>query len=113
MKYLDMSVNGYALTESFEGLRLAAYLDPAGIWTIGYGHTGRGISQGLVITEEQAVSLLKLDIDSAVSAVNHFVKVPLNQNQFDALVDFTFNLGAGALAHSSLLRECRRLCCCR
>lgn len=104
MNNFTYSNNGLKLTESFEGLRLRAYQDQGGVWTIGYGHTGRDVYPGQFITQEQAENLLSLDIHLAVAAVNHLVKVPLNQNQFDALVDFTFNLGPGALTGSRLLR---------
>jgi lysozyme len=104
MNSMNVSQNGLKLTESFEGLRLTAYEDIGGVLTIGYGHTGRDVYQGQVITQEQAEGLLALDTHMAVAAVNRLVTVPLNQNQFDALVDFAFNLGAGALAESRLLR---------
>ena len=96
-----------ALTEAFEGLRLTAYPDPASggdPWTIGYGHTGRDVVPGLVITAQQADALLVADIAAAIGAVRTQVKAPLTQHQFDALVDFTFNVGAGNLQKSSLLR---------
>ncbi|MFZ0312971.1 MAG: lysozyme [Candidatus Korobacteraceae bacterium] len=102
---LSYSSTGLALTEEFEGLRLTAYQDSVGVWTIGYGHTGSDVQPGLTITQEQAGALLLQDVAGAVAAVNRLVTVPLTQNQFDALVDFTFNLGQGNLASSTLLRE--------
>jgi lysozyme len=93
------------LTEQFEGLRLTAYQDSVGVWTIGYGHTGSDVRPGLTITQEQAGALLQQDVAGAVAAVNRLVTVTLTQNQFDALVDFTFNEGQGNLASSTLLRE--------
>ncbi len=102
---LSYSDQGLALTEQFEGLRLTAYQDSVGKWTIGYGHTGADVTPGLTITQEQASALLLQDVASAVAAVNRLVTVPLTQNQFDALVDFTFNAGQGNLASSTLLRE--------
>ena len=102
---LSYSDQGLALTEQFEGLQLTAYQDPVGVWTIGYGHTGNDVQPGLTITQEQASALLLQDVASAVAAVNRLVTVPLTQNQFDALVDFTFNVGQGNLASSTLLRE--------
>jgi len=93
------------LTEQFEGLRLTAYQDSVGVWTIGYGHTGSDVRPGLTITQEQASALLQQDVAGAVAAVNRLVTVTLTQNQFDALVDFTFNEGQGNLASSTLLRE--------
>jgi len=94
------------LTEASEGVRLVAYPDPgtkAAPWTIGYGHTA-GVKQGDTCTLEQADKWLSDDILFAQTAVNRLVTVPLTQHQFDALVDFTFNLGAGALAGSTLLK---------
>jgi len=86
-------------------LRLTAYQDSVGVWTIGYGHTGSDVRPGLTITQEQASALLQQDVAGAVAAVNRLVTVTLTQNQFDALVDFTFNEGQGNLASSTLLRE--------
>jgi lysozyme len=102
---LSYSDQGLALTEQFEGLQLTAYQDPVGVWTIGYGHTGADVQPGLTITQEQASDLLLQDVAGAVAAVNRLVTIPLTQNQFDALVDFTFNVGQGNLASSTLLRE--------
>jgi lysozyme len=96
---------GLALTKRFEGLSLTAYPDAAGIWTIGYGHTGPGVHQGLTITEHDANLFLESDIARAVTAVNRLVTAPILQNHFDALVDFAFNLGVAALAGSTRLRS--------
>jgi lysozyme len=100
---MEDSPDGLKLTESFEGCRLAAYLDSVGVPTIGYGHT-HGVAMGMTCTQEQAEQWLQQDVQVAVQAVNNLVTVPLTQQQFDALVDFTFNLGTGALQHSTLLR---------
>lgn len=105
MNNLAYSSKGLALTEQFEGLRLTAYQDSVGVWTIGYGHTGADVHPGLSITLEQASTLLSKDVASAVADVNRLVKVPLTQNQFDALVDFVFNVGGGNLGTSTLLRD--------
>jgi len=94
-----------ALTQQFEGLKLTAYRDVAGIWTIGYGHTGKDVYAGRVITHQEALALLAADLHAAISVVNLRVKVPLTQNQFDALVDFAFNAGIGAFVTSTLLRD--------
>jgi lysozyme len=102
---LSYSANGLALTQQFEGLRLDAYQDSAGVWTIGYGHTGSDVHSGLAISEEQAGDLLVTDVASAVSSVNRLVTVSLTQNQFDTLVDFVFDVGSGNFASSTLLRE--------
>lgn len=98
------SIAGLELTKSFESCRLTAYRDSGGVWTIGFGHTGEDVHPGLLITQAQADALLIQDMQVAVNAVNRLVTVSLNQNQFDALVDFTFNLGEGTLARSTLLR---------
>lgn len=104
MANFKYSANGLALTESFEGLELKAYQDSVGVWTIGYGHTGTDVHSGLTITEDQASILLAADVAWAVTCVNKSVKSAINQNQFDALVDFTFNLGCANLGQSTLLR---------
>ncbi len=95
---------GLDLIKSFEGLRLKAYQDSVGVWTIGYGHTG-GVKPGQTITKAQAEAFLKSDTGWAQDAVRKSVKVPLTQGQFDALTSFTFNLGAGALKSSTLLKK--------
>jgi len=105
MHLFEYSDNGLALTKGFEGLRLTAYQDCGGVWTIGYGHTGPDVHAGLAITEAEADALLRADVAEAVTCVNRAVNVPINQNQFDALVDFTFNLGPAVLAKSTLLRD--------
>lgn len=99
------SGNGLALTEQFEGLRLSAYQDQGGVWTIGYGHTGADVQPGLTITLAQAQALLASDVAASATFVNQAVTVALVQDEFDALVDFVFNLGCGAFAGSTLLRD--------
>jgi len=96
---------GIALTKSFEGLRLTAYRDCGGVLTIGYGHTGSGVTEGMTIDEAQAEALLRADLQAAVDCVNRAVITAITQNQFDALVDFCFNVGCGALLNSTLLRK--------
>lgn len=98
------SKNGLALTELFEGDVLTAYQDQRGVWTIGYGHTA-GVYPGQTITQDQAVAFLQSDVSSAAACVNNAVTVPLTQSQFDALVDFTFNLGTGSFLGSTLLKD--------
>ena len=109
---MQISARGLKLIADFEGLRLKAYPDPGTgnePWTIGYGTTvypdGRKVKKGDVITQEQALDYLKQDVKKFATSVTQVVTVPLNQNRFDALVSFTYNLGAGALARSSLLRK--------
>ncbi len=86
-----------------EGLRLRAYQDSAGVWTIGYGHTG-GVSPGDEVTEVGAEGLLVADLARFEEAVRGLVKVPVTRYQFGALVSFAYNVGAGNLKRSTLLR---------
>lgn len=95
---------GLALVKAHEGLRLEAYQDTSGIWTIGYGHT-HGVKADDSISAERAEQLLEADLTDAERAVAALVKVPLTDNQFSALVSFVFNLGEGAFARSTLLRK--------
>jgi lysozyme len=109
---MEYSQNGLKLTEQFEGCKLKAYKDSAGVWTIGYGHT-RGVGEGLTCTLQQAESWLMEDIGFAEAAVNDLVIGPLlcrqilyefSQEEFDALVDFVFNVGIVAFKNSTMLR---------
>jgi lysozyme len=95
---------GIALIKAFEGLRLTAYLCPAGIWTIGYGHT-EGVTSSSVISADMAERYLEIDLAWAEKVVNTYVKIKLNQNQFDSLVSFVFNLGGGAFRKSLMLKR--------
>jgi lysozyme len=95
----------YALVRNAEGLRLRAYQDSKGVWTIGVGHTHR-VYAGMVITSDQAEAFLELDMGEAVAGVN-LLALPCTQCQFDALVSFTFNEGVGHLESSHLLRDHR------
>lgn len=99
---MKTSPAGMALIEQFEGLKLQAYQDGNGIWTIGYGHTG-GVQPLQYETQEKAEADLCQDLWDAEMAVTHLVTVTLNQNQFDALVSFTYNEGSGRLKSSTLL----------
>jgi lysozyme len=102
---MEMSDKGLQLIKDSEGFVGHVYLNAVGKPTVGYGHlikAGEDFSDGL--TEEQATELLQNDVKWAENAVAAAVTVSLNQNQFDALVDFTFNLGAGALQGSTLLK---------
>lgn len=99
---MNISSNGIKAIEKMEGCVLHAYKDIAGIPTIGVGHTG-GVYMGQVITQAKADELLRQDLKKFVDRVNKFVKVPLNQNQFDALVAFDFN--TGSLGTSTLLKK--------
>lgn len=94
---MKTSKRGIDLIKSFEGCRLTAYRCPAGVWTIGYGHTA-GVVPGQVITQSNAIDFLAADLIKYETAVTKNVKLPLNQAQFDALVSFTYNCGAGNFA---------------
>lgn len=101
----------YTIIMRHEGLRLRAYRDPRPgdpLLTIGYGHTGPDVKRGQAITHEQALDLLRLDTISAAHAVRQLVRVPLTRGQFCALVSFTFNVGIGAFARSSVLKALNR-----
>lgn len=95
--------DGMALTKTGEGCELTAYQDQGGVWTNGYGNT-HNVIPGSTITPEQAAADLQGNIAWAVACVNNFVTTELNQNQFDALVDFVFNVGATAFKNSTMLK---------
>ncbi|MEL6438694.1 MAG: lysozyme [Cyanobacteria bacterium J06621_8] len=98
------SENGVNLIKRFEGFRAEAYICPGGKWTIGYGHT-KGVKAGYKISRQFAEKLLQDDLREFEQGVMDCVKVPLNQNQFDALVSFAYNLGVNALKTSTLLKR--------
>ena len=96
---MNISNKGLELIKSYEGCRLTAYKCPAGVWTIGYGHT-QGVYGGMVISQAQADQFLFEDVQRFVNAVNQYqARFNFNQNEFDALVSFTYNCGAGSLAN--------------
>ena len=89
-----LSDNGLKLIKKFESCRLKAYKDSGGILTIGYGHTG-DVKNNMVITQQQADNLLKTDCERFVNHINKYMDIyNFNQNQFDALVSFAFNIGS-------------------
>jgi lysozyme len=90
---------------TWEGLRLTSYRDGGGVWTIGYGHTGPDVYAGKTISLEEAKRLAAVDIEEASGAVNSGVKVELTQNQFDALVSLTYNIGNTAFLRSTCLKK--------
>ncbi|QTD45487.1 glycoside hydrolase family protein [Ottowia testudinis] len=102
---MKLSQDGLNMVKKYEGLFTKAYVCPAGVLTIGYGHTGAGVKPGQRITEAQAEQLLRQDMGKFEAAVQRQVKVPLTQGQFDALTSFTFNCGEGALKNSTLLKK--------
>lgn len=97
------SRRGVDFIKRWEGLELVAYRDVAGVWTIGYGHTGPDIDPGATITEAEAETLLRRDLVSREETVSGLVCVPLNQHEFDALVSFEFN--TGGLVRSTTLKR--------
>lgn len=95
---MNIGNKGLELIKSFEGCRLSSYKCPSNKWTIGWGRTS-GVYEGMVITQEQADQFLFEDVQRFVNAVNQYqVRFNFNQNQFDALVSFTYNCGEGSLA---------------
>lgn len=99
---------GIALIKRFEGCELKAYRCPAGVWTVGFGHTGPDVRAGVVITAARADELLRRDLARFEAGVARLVRVPVTPNQFGALVSFAYNVGLGNLAASSLLRKLNR-----
>ncbi len=102
---MKLSSNGIALLKRFEGLVLEAYQDIAGVWTIGYGHTGPDVRAGMRITEREAEELLRRDLASREDAVARLTSISLNRNEFDALVSLVYNIGIDAFRGSTLRRR--------
>lgn len=102
---MEISDKGIEFIKNSEGYKLVGYLDQAGVPTVGVGHTGVGIYEGMIITSEQADEYLKQDLKKFVTAINSLVKVELNQNQMDALTSFCFNEGVHAFSTSTLLKK--------
>jgi lysozyme len=107
---MNLSEHGIKVIKNFEGLRLNAYRDIAGIWTIGYGSTkyadGKPVKCGdKLANEQQADTLFRTTLTNYINAVNKGIKVFLTQNQFDALVSFTYNLGTGVIITSTLIKK--------
>jgi len=100
---MEISERGLDLIIRHEGFEAKAYKCPAGKWTIGYGHT-KNVVSGMIITTQEGWEFLREDVKLAEKVVNDLVIVPLNQNQFDALVSFIFNVGSGAFQRSTLRR---------
>ena len=99
---MNISREGIALIKKFEGCELQAYKCPAGVWTIGYGHT-KDVKEGDRINKDEANHLLEEEMIEYESYVNDMVDVELNQNQFDSLCSFCYNLGPHNLKSSTLL----------
>lgn len=102
---MDLSTKIKAKIKAWEGCRLTAYRCPAGVWTIGYGHTS-GVTPGMKITQQEADALFEKDIKQfSDQAMRTLGTVKLNNNQFDALVSLAYNIGIGRLSKSELLRK--------
>lgn len=99
-----VNAEGITLIKQWEGLKLAAYRDIGGIWTIGYGHTATA-REGMTITKAEAEKLLADDLRDFEEGVSKAVEVPLSENQFAALVAWTYNVGIGAMRKSTLIRR--------
>ena len=106
---MHVSPSGVDLICNFEGLRLKAYDDGVGVWTIGFGTTkypnGIRVKKGDTCTLDQAKTYMQNDLKSFEQTVNNTVKVPLNQNQFDALVSLAYNIGSTAFKNSTLVKR--------
>jgi lysozyme len=101
---MTVSPAGYALTKDFEKYRAIAYWDDIGkVWTIGWGHTGTDVCEGMVWTRDYADAMLIRDMRKAVETLNRQVDVPLSQGEFDALADWLYNVGPASLEKSTLL----------
>ena len=100
---MQLGSRGKALIQSFEQYKAEAYLDQRGRWTIAWGHTGPDVIEYLTCTPQDGDEWFIQDTQTVVNAVSRTVDVALSQNQFDALVSFTFNVGQGSEAHSTLV----------
>ena len=100
---MKISKEGIALIKKFEGIELQAYQDSVGVWTIGYGHT-KGVKEGDNISLKKAEEMLEEELVEYEGYINDMVKVRLEQNQFDALVAWVYNLGPTNLGKSTLLK---------
>lgn len=94
---------GIDLLMRFEGCELTAYRDSGGVLTIGIGHTGPDVFEGMVITKQQALDLLDQDLQHTYK-IESYIQVPVNDNQYSALVCLAFNIGTNAFKGSTLLR---------
>jgi lysozyme len=101
---MKTSEQGLDRIQDLEGTRYVAYYDGGGVITNGVGHTGPDVFEGQRVDQAQVMAWLQEDVKDAEDAVRTLVRVPLSQNQFDALVSFVFNIGGGAFADSTMLR---------
>ncbi len=110
---MHISAQGLQLIQTFEGFSAEPYQDPVGVWTIGYGSAYTPMGESVTanhsrVTKAEATDLLLMGVADAEQAVRRLINVPLNSNQFDALVSFTYNVGAGALQRSTLRMKLNR-----
>lgn len=112
---MKLDSNGYRLIQGFEGLKLSAYKDSAGIPTIGYGNityeNGTKVKMGDKITQEKADLLFQHFANRFASQVDSFVTATVNQNQFNAMVSLAYNIGIGAFSKSTLLKKVNKNSC--
>lgn len=106
---MRFSANGIAKLKLYEGCRLVAYRDSKGVWTIGWGSTGVDICRGVVWTQAKADGEFLRHCATVEQAISDLVKVPLTQNQYDALVSFVYNIGAFNFKQSTMLRRINAL----
>ena len=106
---MKTSQDGLKQLADREGMRTKAYRDTRGIWTIGIGHTSAAgppdVHEGLELSEQEVLDLFARDIKQYEDAVNRAIKIPLKQNQFDALVSICYNIGVGGFTKSSMVRD--------
>ena len=108
---METSQRGINLIKRHEGVILHSYLCPAGVISIGWGHTGSDVKKGMIITEEEAENLLKKDLKKIEDKLNFSLEhdnITLNQNQFDACISFIFNLGFSAFIFSTLYKKLKQ-----
>lgn len=103
-----ISLAGRNFIKKWESLRLTAYQDSGGLWTIGWGHT-KSVYPRMVIDREQAEAFLDVDLLEPARAIRNLVEVPLSQNEYDALMSFIFNIGVHKFADSTLLEKLNHL----
>ena len=105
---MKLSTNGLEFIKGFEAFRSTPYLCTGGYWTVGYGHALRKGESKEEVTRDRALEILSKDVRVAESAVSRLVKVALSQNQIDAIISFTFNLGGGSFQSSTLRQKLNR-----
>jgi lysozyme len=101
---VTVSDAGRAFIEKWEGLRLAAYQDVGGVWTIGYGSTYPPVHAGMTITQAEADQRMRINLTGVEHAMNAALSVPVTQNMYDAICSLAFNVGSIAISHSTLLK---------